>query len=262
MRDIAFVMLFMPMLILAIRHIHVATMLWIWTALAGPTNYMFGFAANIPFNKFAVAGTIVAVFLDNCRRKPHFDAHMILLTLFLVQGILSFSFGLTSFPRTYELLDKMSKISILCLFMTMAYRGRLQIHATVLVLCLSLGITGVLDGLKFVASAGQYKMADSPTLGDNNYLALAGLMVLPLLLYMNKYSSVRAVRVLFLSAFFAIFLGIVATASRGGLIGLFVFGLMTVVQGRRKFLNMLMVGVFGAGLVFFAPAQWSERMQT
>jgi probable O-glycosylation ligase (exosortase A-associated) len=262
MRDLAFVIMFVPMLLLSIRHIHTGTMLWIWTALASPNEYFYSYATQIPLNKLAVAATFIAVFIDAGRRKPNFDMHMVFLLLLLLQGILSCSFGLTDFPRTYDLLDKMTKISILCLVMTTAGRGRLQIHATVLVLCFSLGIKGVLDGLKFIASAGTYKAADSPTLGDNNYIALAGLMVLPLVLYLIRYCGSRALRVLLTGMFFAICLGIVSTASRGGLIGLVVLGVLSVVQGRRKVAAALLVGALAAGLVLIAPERWSQRMET
>src|ERR1700688_3549849 len=127
------------MLVPAVRFVHVATMLWAWTALPGPTVYLFGFATAIPYNKVAVAATILSFFLDKSKRRMYFDTHMAVFTLFVIQGSISFFVGVADIDRTYDTLDTMGKIWILCMVMTAAGRGRLQIHAMVVTICLAMG---------------------------------------------------------------------------------------------------------------------------
>src|SRR5436189_10019 len=83
--------------------------------------------------KPGAAATIIGFVADRSKRHFHVDAFFVFFTLFLIQGVISFIFGLAEIPRTYDLLDKMVKIWVLCLIMKTANRDRLQIHAMVIV---------------------------------------------------------------------------------------------------------------------------------
>jgi putative inorganic carbon (HCO3(-)) transporter len=237
-------------------------MLWIWIALSSPSTYLFGFAASLPLNKIAVGVALISLLVDQNKKKPYFDAHMVLLLLFIAQGTISYSYGLSDLERPYDLLDKMWKVGALCLFMTMANRERLQIHSIVAILCLGIGVHGALEGAKYVYTGGASKVWGPASIGDNNYLAMATLFIIPLLVYLGRYSAVRLIRGLFLGATVASVVGVIATASRGGLVGLGVLGVLTILQSRRKFLSLIAVAILGAGLAAFVPAQWTERMNT
>jgi probable O-glycosylation ligase (exosortase A-associated) len=262
MRDIAFMLMFIGMMPAALRYVHAGTMLWAWTALAGPSQYLYGFAAGLPLNKIAVAVTAIALFVDQTKRKPYIDGHIALLLLFLLQGAVSFSVGLSDLARPYDLMDRMTKITALCVVMTIANRGRMQIHAMAIIVCLGMGIHGVLEGLKYLSSGGAHIVIAPATVGDNNTLALATLMVMPLLVYLYRYSVSQLIRLSCVGALLACFVGVIATASRGGLIGLVVLGGFLLLQSRHKLLSLMMMGVLAAGLVTFAPASWRERMDT
>jgi len=262
MRDLAFMALFVFMFINAVRCLHTGTMLWAWSAMCAPQQYLYGIATQLPLNKIAVAATLIAIFVDKTKRKPYFDSHIILVGIFVIDGIICYSLGLSNLQRPYDLLDKMIKIYALCLIMTMAARGRMQIHSMVIIICLGMGIHGALEGLKYISSAGGHIVIAPGSIGDNNYLAMATIMVMPLLVYLFRYSEVRLIRLAFLGALAACFAGVVATASRGGLIGLMVLGTFLFLQSRRKFLTLAGIAVFAVALLAFAPEQWMERMNT
>ena len=250
------------MLVYAVRCLHTGTMLWAWIALCAPQQYMYGIAGTLPLNKIAVAATFISVFIDQTKRKPYIDSHILLVGLFVLQGAISCSVGLSNFDSSYGLLDKMMKIYALCFVTTMANRGRLQIHAMVIIICLGMGIHGALEGLKYIDSGGAHKVIAPASIGDNNYLAMATIMVMPLLVYLFRYSESRLIRLCFLGALLACFAGVIATSSRGGLIGLAVLGAFLILQSRRKLLTLLAVAVLAGGLLALAPAQWTERMDT
>lgn len=261
MRDVTFLLLFLGMMPAALCSVHAGTMLWVWTALGTPNAYLYGFAADLPLNKIAVAATAIGVFIDRGRNRPYLDSHIALLLLFLLQGCLSFSVALSDAPRPAEVLDKMTKITVLCVIMTMARRQRMQIHAMALIVCLAMGIHGSLEGLKYIASMGDHKV-ESSSLGDNNYLALGTLMVMPLLAYLYSYSASWLLRLTFAGALLTCFVGVIATASRGGLIGLLVLGAFLFLRSRRKLPSVLLMGALALGLLSFAPERWRDRMDT
>ena len=262
MRDLAFMMLFLFMMANAVRCLHSGTMLWAWIALCAPQQYMYGIGATLPLNKIAVAATVISVFVDQTKNKPYVDWHILLVGLFVLQGAISYSVGLSDLDRSYDLLDKMMKIYALCFLTTMAARGRLQIHAMVIIICLGMGIHGALEGLKYISSAGAHNVIAPVSIGDNNYLALATLMVMPLLVYLFRYSEAPLIRLCFAGALLACFVGVIATSSRGGLVGLTVLGVFLILHSRRKLLTLSVIVVLAVGLLTLAPGRWTERMDT
>ncbi len=262
MRDLAFMALFLFMLVNAARCLHAGTMLWAWIALCAPQQYLYGIATSLPLNKIAVAVTLVGLFVDQTKKPPYIDAHILLVGLFVLQGVICYSVGLSDLDRSYDILDKMIKIYALCFVTTMAARDRLQIHSMLIVICLGMGIHGALEGLKYITSGGNHTVIAPASIGDNNYLAMATLMVMPLLVYLFRYSESRLIRLSFLGALLACFAGVIATASRGGLVGLLVLGTFLFLHSRRKLLALFGIAALAAGLLAFAPEQWTERMTT
>jgi probable O-glycosylation ligase (exosortase A-associated) len=262
MRDLAILGLFCSMVVLSVRYVHLCTMLWVWTALAAPGAYLYGVGVDFPFNKVAAAATAVAIIADRSKRRLLVDGFFILFTLFLIQGIISFVFALTDYQRTYDILERMLKIWALVVVMRIGCRDRLQIHSLVVILAFSLGVHGALEGMKYVASAGGHKVAPSTLIGDNNYLALSVLMSIPLIVYLFRYLGNALVRTVLAGFGCACFVGVVATASRGGLIGLAVLGVMLLVHSRRKALALVAILAVAAGLAVFAPSRWVDRMET
>ena len=262
MRDIAILVFFCGMMVLAVRHVHLSVMLWIWTALAAPGAYLYGVGVDFPFNKAAAVVTAIALVADRMKRKFFLDGYFILFSLFMMQGLISFTFALTDMDRTYALLDKMLKIWLLTIIMKVACRDRLQLHAMVIMTTFALAVHGVLEGMKYLASAGGHKVEPSSFIGDNNYLALALLMALPLIAYLYHQLASQLLRLGLVGLGVAGFVGVVATASRGGLIGLVILGGLAFVQSKRKGLVSLAFVVVAAGLVVLAPARWTDRMET
>ncbi len=262
MRDIALVLIFAPMFFYAMRYLHTSTMLWVWTALAAPSSFLYGFAATLPLNKIAVGATVLAMVADRTKKKFVADGSFTFHTLLLLQSVISFGVGLTDIQRTYDLLDRMSKIFVLSCFMRIANRSRLAIHCMVIIFTLSVGLHGILEGFKYILSAGSHKVQASSVMGDNNSLALNVLMVLPFFFYLFQYTRSKLVGLGFLFLGVLGFVGVIATASRGGLIGIVVLAIMFIWQSKRKGLGILVVIVMAVTLVSLAPDKWVQRMDT
>jgi probable O-glycosylation ligase (exosortase A-associated) len=262
MRDIALSILFIPMLLGSMRYLHTATMTWFWTALATPSAFMFGPLATMPLNKIAVAGTVISLVLDKTKRKFLADPGFVFHTLFIVQGLISFAFSLTDIPRCYDLIDKMVKIWALCCFMRMANRERLHLHAYFMMLALCVGLQGILEGLKYILSAGSHKVQVTGAFGDNNSMAMAVLMVLPFFLYVFQYSSKIIVRLVFAGLGMLAIVGVIASSSRGAVIGLIVLAGMMIMQSRRKAMGLMIAASLGVAVVSLAPDRWLGRMET
>jgi probable O-glycosylation ligase (exosortase A-associated) len=129
-------------------------------------------------------------------------------------------------------------------------------------IAIALSFHGVLDGLKFLVNAGDYKAQVIAKFGDNNHLGLVLLMALPLIYYLFEYSSLRLVRLGFLCAIPLMVLAVVATNSRGALLGLVAIATWLVLNSTKKIKGLVVVAVFGSMMLYLAPDSWSERMDT
>jgi probable O-glycosylation ligase (exosortase A-associated) len=144
----------------------------------------------------------------------------------------------------------------------MLVTSRLRVHALIVMIVIATCVHGALDGLKFVASGGSHNAQTIPKFGDNNHLAMVLLMVLPLAYYLIQNSKLRLARLGFSAAILLTVLAVVATHSRGGLIGLFAVAFWIVMQGRRKMWGLVLVLLCAFLVLKMAPDSWSERMGT
>jgi probable O-glycosylation ligase (exosortase A-associated) len=87
-------------------------------------------------------------------------------------------------------------------------------------------------------------------------------MVLPFLYYLYQYSAGKVTRLGFLAALPLTVLAVVATHSRGALLGLFAVAIWVVLKSQKKALGMLLVGLCAFMVVQLAPDEWSSRMET
>lgn len=97
---------------------------------------------------------------------------------------------------------------------------------------------------------------------DNNHLAAALLVTLPLMNYLRLHSRERIVRIGLAAAMGLTLLATVASYSRGALLGLAAVSAFMWWKGRRKVVGAVLLLGLLAGGVAFVPEKWVERMET
>jgi putative inorganic carbon (HCO3(-)) transporter len=262
MRDLLVVLGFLAMLPLALTRAFIGVVLWVWIAFLSPGQFTYGFGALIPFNKIATGATIIAFLLGKDKKQIKIDSSLCLMILFLLLGLISAIFALNESPGNWEIFDKLWKEVLLCIFIASVATTRLRIHCIIIACAAALGFHGTMVGLKFVASGGHHREGGIQSLGDNNQLALAVLMVTPIIYYLYRYSAHVYARYAWLGMSIACILGVIGTFSRGGLIGLLVIAINLVRASRQKFGIIVLVVLSVALLVAFAPETWFSRMNT
>jgi probable O-glycosylation ligase (exosortase A-associated) len=147
---------------------------------------------------------------------------------------------------------------------SMLINSQLKLRYLLLVIALSVGLIGLKGGLWVFLTGGANRVygPDGSFLADNNDLALALNMTLPLLLYLSKDEPKQWLRCLLKGCFVMTFIAIVFTYSRGGFLAMVLVSCLLLIKARYKALAgiILMIGV--VALLFLAPQKWSERMNT
>ncbi|MDX9843851.1 MAG: putative O-glycosylation ligase, exosortase A system-associated [Aquabacterium sp.] len=244
----------------------VAFLLWIFTTVMSPGNYLYGFMLSFRY-VFVFAGIAVLLLMlgrVKDRGKFQWNASTVLLFLFVMHGMLSAAFALQPNPLLEIRVETFWKGMALALMAPFFLSSRWRIHLTLVVLALGLGLHAVVDGLKVLASGGAHNVIGVPnsSLTDNNLYALGMAMLLPLLMYLYRYSSVKYAKWAAAAGVVLTILTIIGTNSRGGFLALAVVGFWYWMISPRKLVSLLLVAALAFGAMQVAPDRWFDRIES
>ena len=262
MRDIAFLLCFMGPLVLSWGRAYISVLTWAWIAILTPNFFMYGIAGSVPYNKLIAGVTFLAILTSKERKKFRVDGTGAVLLMFLVQLAIAQFSALTDQSVGWEILDKFWKI-VVFFFLVLAFvDSPNRFHALVIATCLGIDFDACGGGLKFFASGGSYHSVGSPSWGDNNHEALIMLMGIPLLTYVRAVSTEKLMRLATSVGIVLSVFGVVATQSRGGLIGLMICAGFGVLRSRHKVGFGIVVAVLAMITLYVAGAHYTKRMDT
>lgn len=265
MRDLVMLGFMLPFVALAFLSPFAGYLLWGWCGLVALNFYLFGFMQGVPYVQVFALITLVSALMqrgDGTTLQLRGNPTFYWMLVFVVHGLVCATLAYPDLPRNWELWGNVAKTALFCSLMPLLATNRFRIHALVLMIAIGTSFHGVLDGLKFLSSGGAHRAQVIAKFGDNNHLAMVLLMVIPLLYYLYTYSKVLWVRMAFLGTILLMVLAVVATNSRGGLLGLFAVAIWLVYRSRRRFLGALLIAASAYLVILLAPSSWTERMDT
>ena len=260
MRDLAFAMIWAVLFPVALWSAHIGVLLWIWVALLAPNQELYGFMAGVPFNKVAVVATIIATVFGKDKKKFYVDPTIVIVFLIFIVATISTYFGIISSDESWFYYDKIYKEDILVVCIMGLMWSRHRIHMTLLVFCISIGFTSLTEGLEVFMTGGGHKVIGSGGLGDNNGIALATVMTVPILYYLAQYSVIKKVKMVIHGVIFSSILCVIGTNSRGGFIGLLILGVFFLWNAKNKFAGFAFAAVACVFVLMIAPESWLDRI--
>lgn len=266
MRDLlmfAIVLAWVPM---AFMNGFVAFLLWIYTSMMSPQLYLYGFMIDFRY-AFIFAGIALGMLmLGRVQERGHFiwDKIGVLLVLFIAHAIVSAMIAINSNYWVTFRLEFFIKGMAVAIAAPFFLTSRERIHAALIAIVAGLGFHGVVDGAKVIMSGGAHNVLGIPgaSLGDNNLLALGMVMLLPITLYLVKYSAYKIAKWAAIGVFILCVMTVLGSNSRGGFLALAVLGVWYWITSPRKIMSAVLVAVVAAGVVNFAPDRWFERIAT
>ncbi len=251
---------------MALMNGFVAFLLWVYTNLLSPHVYLYGFMISFRYAFVFAALALGALALGRLKDRGRFvvDGSTALMMLFIAHTLVSSVLAWNSNPAVETRLEYFIKGMALAMVVPFFLNSRWRIHMTVMMVVAGLGFHGIVDGLKVINSGGSHIIYGIPrsTLSDNNLYALGMVMLLPLALYMAKYSVQQWVRWGFLGVFGLCVMTVLGSNSRGGFLALAILGIWYWVTSPRKLLSTLFVAIVAVGVVQFAPDRWFDRIET
>jgi probable O-glycosylation ligase (exosortase A-associated) len=263
MRDFLIVVIVLGSVPLTLVRPQIGILMWFWLSLMNPHRWAWGYAQTFRVALVAGLATIIGWLFSREAKAPPNSFIVYALALFTLWVTLAAFFAIhpdVAIAKWEEII----KI-LLMTFVTMCIvQTRERIIQLAWVVAVSIGIYGVKGGLFAIGTGGHYRVwgPDGSFISDNNSLACALIMVLPLLQFLRVVSTRSWIKLGLLGAMGLNVISILASYSRGAFLGLTITLGYLLLKTRYRFVTLLVtVGVL-AGALYVAPEAWFERMGT
>ncbi|MBU1363423.1 MAG: putative O-glycosylation ligase, exosortase A system-associated [Gammaproteobacteria bacterium] len=263
MRDLIVALIVFGSLPFILRTPLTGLLMWAWLGLMNPHRLAYGWAGDMPFAQIVVLCTLLSMFF-NSKQLISFPSDrasraLILFVLWLgVSPLFSFRPEL-EFERWIQPV----KVVFMALVALVIVGERAQLQKLLWVLVLSLAFFGIKGGIFTIASGGSFRVfGPGGAIADNNSLALALVMMIPLFRYLQMHTETIWIKRFSLAGIVLSAISAIGSQSRGAFLAMAAIGVFLWLKSRKKGL----IGVMALAALPIAwllmPEKWSERMTT
>lgn len=263
MRDIIVTLIVFGSLPFILKRPQVGVLMWAWLAYMNPNRFTWGFAYTFPFSLIVGVTTLVSLIFSREPKQVPWTPTTITLLLFVFWVSFTTLFALVPGDAWPEW-ERMIKIQVMTFVTLIVMQNRERLHALIWVVVLSVGFYGFKGGIFAILTGGSYMVLgpQDTFFGGNTGVALALIMVLPLMNYLRLHTDNKWIRRGMLFGTIMTIIAIIASYSRGALVGGVAMGLFLWLKGSQKVLIGLIL-LFSVFIMFnFMPEKWAEKMKT
>lgn len=262
MRDILLVGIVFAGSLYALRHPWVGVMLWTWISLMNPHSLTYGFAQSFPVAAIVAVATMIGLIATKERQSPFDQTPAIWLLLFLAWICIAYPFSYRVDGST-EMLTKVLKIDIMVFVTLTILSTRRHIEIFIWVIVGSLAFYGIKGGAFTIMTGGNHRVwGPGGFIGGNNELALALIMIIPLMRHLQLQAEKKYIRALWSIGMILTAAAALGTHSRGALLAIAAMVIYLWIKSPNKLGFGILIIASGVGLIAFMPEHWSARMDT
>ncbi len=262
MRDLLLAGILLWLIFQALRHPWIGVLGWTWVSIMNPHAWSWNLK-SLPV-AFAMGGaTLLGLLFTRDKRNFSLSRETIALMLFMLWMciVLPFSFY---FDESYPLWTRIMKIDFMILVAVVLLSSRKHIMALTWVLAGSIAFYGVKGGLFTLATGGSYRVwgPEGSYIAGNNEIALALVMVIPLMRFLQLNTSRRWIRVALGVSMLLCAVSALGSQSRGALLAIGVMAFVMWLRGRNKLRMGVLFVLLTIAALAFMPSTWTQRMAT
>jgi len=263
MRDLLITCLVFGSLPIILMRPYIGILVWSWISYMNPHRLAWGFAYDMPFAKIIAITLLVAIIFN--REKVFFprDKLIVIWLAFIAVMIASSFLALLPEPA-FVYLNRAIKIQLLTFICLLLMQDLQRIRYLIWVIVGSIGFYSVKGGLFTLLSGGSYRVwgpAES-FIEENNSLALATLMVVPLMLYLWRMTNNKLLSWCLLGAIFLSLVSVLGSQSRGALVAIIAVSGFYWLKSHTKVISLVAILILAGFGWFFMPQSWHTRMAT
>ena len=243
---------------------YVGVVVWSWISYMNPHRLVWwSFVYTMPIAAIVGGTTLLAYAISAEPKRIPLNRVTVVWMLFAVWMCVTTVFALNE-PGAYQGWDRDFKIQIMALVALAMLTNRQRLDMLVWMIVMSIGFYGVKGGLFAIRTGGHYLLWGPPDsfIEGNNELALAMLVIMPLMRYLQLQTKNRWIRYGLALAMGLSAIAVLTSYSRGALLAACAIAVFLWWKSRhRTALGVGMLAIAIAGLAFM-PHQWFDRMST
>lgn len=262
MRDLVVATVVFGLLPFVIKRPFWGVLLSCWLGYMNPHLLCYGFMQTMPVVQIVALATMVGMLVSREAKRMVWSREIVVLVVFI--GWMTVTTSRAFYPElAQDQLTKVLKIQILNFMALLMLTSRERVHALVAVIALSLAFYGVKGGIFTIMHGGVFRVqGPGGFIGGNNEIALALVMTIPLLRYLQLQARRRLVRLALAVTMVLTALAAIGSQSRGALVGIALMGTMFWLKSRNKFATALLMSLAVLLVVFIMPESWYQRMSS
>lgn len=263
MRDVIILMMILGIIPFILRSAVLGVYVWVWLSMMSPHQAGYGFIRTLPLAQVVVVATFVGLFFGREWRSVPRTTLVAIMSCLLAWMSITSLFAFADQDRVTDRWIFVMKTFVMVFVTIGLIRGRQQIDKLIWVLVVSIGIYGVKGGIWTVLTGGSGRVwGPAGLLEGNNELAVALVMMVPLMVYLLQTNGSKWIRWLLIFSIVTTCFAILGTQSRGALLSLVVMSLFVALKGKRPFASSALIVSMLAVVIAFMPASWTQRMDT
>ena len=261
MRDIALLVVIAGALLPVLKWPYIGVYLWTWLGFMNPHRLTWGFAYYLPFAQVTAIVTLLALLVSKEPKRIPWTRETITLLIFIVWMFFTTFFAL--YPEdAWTQWNKVWKIMFMVYLTLILINTRQKLDWLVWIIVISLGFYGVKGGIFTIAHGGAYHVQGPAEtfIGGNNEIALALIMTIPLMRYLqlsapNVWINRGMILAMWLTAIAAI-----GSQSRGALVGIVAMLAFLWIKSRNRLFTFIAILMIAGAVVSIMPQTWWDRM--
>ena len=263
MRDILITLIIFGAIPYIISRTYIGVLAWSWLSYMSPHRLAYGFAYNFPFSQVVALVTVFSLLINKEKKKFIWNPLTMFWILFVVWVTVSSIFSLNPTDVWWEW-QRTIKIQLFTFITVLVVTEKKRINALVAIIAFSLGFFGIKGGAFSILTGGNFLVFGPPDsfVEDNNALALALVMIIPLMYYLFTEYKNRYVRLAIIGSIGLCTVSIITSYSRGALLAISAMTLYLWFKSKYKLRTAIILLIFAPVLFSMMPESWFDRMNT
>lgn len=263
MRDIAITIILLGSVPFILKRPAIGVFMWAWVSVMSPHRLAWGFAYDMPFAQIIAIATLVSTILSKEPKHVPLTPTTVVLILLVVWMSVTTAFAFDT-EGSLPTWTKVLKIQFM-LFITMyVLHSKQHVQMLMWIVTGSVAYYGIKGGLFTLRGGGQenvYGPAGS-FIEENNSLALATVMTIPLLYYAYLQAIKPWLRWGLVASMVLCGFSALGSQSRGGLLAIGGMLVFFWLKSRTKVATAFMLVMLVPVAWQFMPEAWHARMDT
>jgi putative inorganic carbon (HCO3(-)) transporter len=263
MRDILITAIVFGSLPFILKSPAIGSLMWVWISVMNPHTQGWGFATQFPFAMVIAITTLFSTLITREKKNIPLTSTSVIFIFFTLWMNVTMVMGI--FPESsVQQWEKVMKIMLMTLVVLVTIRTKKDIQRLVAVITFSIGYYGVKGGIFTIRSGGNEKVwgPEGTFIGDNNSIALALILVIPLMYYLQQNRKEKWLRYALTIAMLLCALAALGSYSRGALLAIAAMLILIWLKSSKKFAIGVITMTASPLFLIFMPQGWSSRMDT